>query len=80
MLKFLSFFQDSMADDDTQRNTLNELGSIVRELNKEIESVKAEGVPKDIRRKLVEVQSRMKKLITDIRDKILQQTSLDSFN
>ena len=80
MLKFLSFFQDSMADDDTQRNMLNELGSIVRELNKEIESVKAEGVPKDIRRKLVEVQSRMKKLITDIRDKILQQTSLDSFN
>jgi len=69
-----------MADDDTQRNMLNELGSIVRELNKEIESVKAEGVPKDIRRKLVEVQSRMKKLITDIRDKILQQTSLDSFN
>ena len=80
MLKFLLFFQDSMADDDTQRNMLNELGSIVRELNKEIESVKAEGVPKDIRRKLVEVQSRMKKLITDIRDKILQQTSLDSFN
>mgnify|MGYP005996495673 FL=1 len=80
MLKFLSFFQHSMADDDTQRNMLNELGSIVRELNKEIESVKAEGVPKDIRRKLVEVQSRMKKLITDIRDKILQQTSLDSFN
>lgn len=80
MLKFLSFFQDNMADDDTQRNMLNELGSIVRELNKEIESVKAEGVPKDIRRKLVEVQSRMKKLITDIRDKILQQTSLDSFN
>ena len=80
MLKFLSFFQDSMADDDTQRKMLNELGSIVRELNKEIESVKAEGVPKDIRRKLVEVQSRMKKLITDIRDKILQQTSLDSFN
>ena len=69
-----------MADDDTQRKMLNELGSIVRELNKEIESVKAEGVPKDIRRKLVEVQSRMKKLITDIRDKILQQTSLDSFN
>ena len=80
MLKFLLFFQHSMADDDTQRNMLNELGSIVRELNKEIESVKAEGVPKDIRRKLVEVQSRMKKLITDIRDKILQQTSLDSFN
>ena len=80
MLKFVLFFQDSMADDDTQRNMLNELGSIVRELNKEIESVKAEGVPKDIRRKLVEVQSRMKKLITDIRDKILQQTSLDSFN
>ncbi len=69
-----------MADDDTQRNMLNELGSIIDEINKEIKSVKDDGVPKDIRRKLVEVQSRMKKLITDIRDKILQQTSLDSFN
>ena len=80
MLKFLLFFQHSMADDDTQRNMLNELGSIVRELNKEIESVKAEGVPKDIRRKLVQVQSRMNKLIKDIRDIVLQQTSLGDFN
>ena len=69
-----------MADDDTQRNMLNELGSIVRELNKEIESVKAEGVPKDIRRKLVQVQSRMNKLIKDIRNVVLQQTSLGDFN
>ena len=80
MLKFLSFFQDSMTDDDTQRNMLNELGSIIDEINKEIKSVKDDGVPKDIRRKLVQVQSRMNKLIKDIRDKILQQTSLGDFN
>lgn len=80
MLKFLLFFQDSMADDDTQRNMLNELGSIIDEINKEIKSVKDDGVPKDIRRKLVQVQSRMNKLIKDIRDKILQQTSLGDFN
>ena len=80
MLKFLLFFQDSMADDDTQRNMLNELGSIIDEINKEIKSVKDDGVPKDIRRKLLQVQSRMNKLIKDIRDKILQQTSLGDFN
>ena len=80
MLKFLLFFQDSMADDDTQRNMLNELGSIIDEINKEIKSVKDDGVPKDIRGKLVQVQSRMNKLIKDIRDKILQQTSLGDFN
>ena len=80
MLKFLLFFQDSMADDDTQRNMLNELGSIIDEINKEIKSVKDDGVPKDIRRKLVQVQSRMNKLIKDIRDIILQQTSLGDFN
>ena len=80
MLKFLLFFQDSMADDDTQRNMLNELGSIIDEINKEIKSVKDDGVPKDIRRKLVQVQSRMNKLIKDIRNVILQQTSLGDFN
>ncbi len=80
MLKFLLFFQDSMADDDTQRNMLNELGSIIDEINKEIKSVKDDGVPKDIRRKLVQVQSRMNKLIKDIRNVVLQQTSLGDFN
>ena len=80
MLKFLLFFQDSMADDDTQRNMLNELGSIIDEINKEIKSVKDDGVPKDIRRKLLQVQSRMNKLIKDIRDIVLQQTSLGDFN
>ena len=80
MLKFLSFFQHSMADDDTQRNMLNELGSIIDEIKKEIKSVKDDGVPKDIRRKLVQVQSRMNKLIKDIRDIVLQQTSLGDFN
>ena len=80
MLKFVLFFQDSMADDDTQRNMLNELGSIIDEINKEIKSVKDDGVPKDIRRKLVQVQSRMNKLIKDIRNVILQQTSLGDFN
>tara|TARA_B100001287_G_C22275155_1_gene341218 strand:- start:150 stop:359 length:210 start_codon:yes stop_codon:yes gene_type:complete len=69
-----------MADDDTQRNMLNELGSIIDEINKEIKSVKDDGVPKDIRRKLVQVQSRMNKLIKDIRDIVLQQTSLGDFN
>jgi len=69
-----------MADDDTQRNMLNELGSIIDEINKEIKSVKDDGVPKDIRRKLVQVQSRMNKLIKDIRDVVLQQTSLGDFN
>ena len=80
MLKFLSFFQHSMADDDTQRNMLNELGSTIDEINKEIKSVKDDGVPKDIRRKLVQVQSRMNKLIKDIRYIVLQQTSLGDFN
>jgi len=80
MLKFVLFFQDSMADDDTQRNMLNELGSIIDEINKEIKSVKDDGVPKDIRRKLVQVQSRMNKLIKDIRNVVLQQTSLGDFN
>tara|TARA_R100001510_G_scaffold11911_1_gene9127 strand:- start:172 stop:381 length:210 start_codon:yes stop_codon:yes gene_type:complete len=69
-----------MADDDTQRNMLNELGSIIDEINKEIKSVKDDGVPKDIRRKLVQVQSRMNKLIKDIRNVVLQQTSLGDFN
>ena len=69
-----------MTDDDTQRNMLNELGSIIDEINKEIKSVKDDGVPKDIRRKLVQVQSRMNKLIKDIRDIVLQQTSLGDFN
>ena len=79
MIKSTTHMPHSMPQEDAQRRMLNELGSIVLGLNKEIESVKAEGVPKDIRRKLVEVQSRMKKLITEIRDIILRQTSLDRY-
>lgn len=68
-----------MADDDIKRKVLTDATNIARTIVKEIDSIKADGVPKDIQSKLTTIQTKTKELLTEIRDKVLQQTRLGDF-
>ena len=54
-----------MADDDIKRKVLTDATNIARTIVKEIDSIKADGVPKDIQRKLTTSQTKTKELLTE---------------
>jgi hypothetical protein len=68
-----------MADDDIKRKVLTDATNIARTIVKEIDSIKADGVPKDIQRKLTTIQTKTKELLEEIRDKVLRQSRLGDF-
>tara|TARA_Y100000004_G_scaffold182564_1_gene229444 strand:- start:868 stop:1074 length:207 start_codon:yes stop_codon:yes gene_type:complete len=68
-----------MADDDIKRKVLTDATNIARTIVKEIDSIKADGVPKDIQRKLTTIQTKTKELLEEIRNKVLRQTRLGDF-
>ncbi len=68
-----------MADDDIKRKVLTDATNIARTIVKEIDSIKADGVPKDIQRKLTTIQTKTKELLEEIRNKVLRQSRLGDF-
>lgn len=68
-----------MADDDIRRKVLTDATNIARTIVKEIDSIKADGVPKDIQSKLTTIQTKTKELLEEIRNKVLRQTRLGDF-
>jgi len=68
-----------MADEELKRKVLDDATKIARMIIDDIASVKADGVPKDIQRKLTTIQTKTKELLTEIRDELLQQSKLSDF-
>jgi len=68
-----------MVDEELKRKVLDDATKIARTIIDDIASVKADGVPKDIQRKLTTIQTKTKELLTEIRDELLQQSKLSDF-